>query len=182
MVVTQLVLCIAFAPAAAAAYFSPQLSATHQSRRRHQQVQPCMLEPPLPLPYEVPKMPKPFADYEWDDDWPGTFKPGKRPEQYTTEKVLEMWEGRDNPACFEIPVDQAWHVPLAPAEDILSWLSRIGLLEDDESTEQREQDGSPRGDSLLEDEFDLDDESAAVTIPDAQAEAGGVTLSDSFEL
>ena len=137
-----------------------------------------MLEPP-PLPYEVPKMPKPFADYEWDQDWPGTFKPGKRAEQFTTEDVLDMWEGRDNPACLELPRDQQWQVPLAPPEDILSWLSRIGLLEDD-PMDQDSQDGQPRGDSLLEDEFDLDD-GGGVALP-ADAETGGVALSDSFEL
>ena len=39
-----------------------------------------MVEPPFKLPYEVPELPKPYADYEWDDSYPGTFKPGLREE------------------------------------------------------------------------------------------------------
>jgi hypothetical protein len=93
---------------------------------------PRMQEPPLPLPYTVPKQAKPFADYEWDDDFPGTMKPGKRRENYELDEVLEAWEGRDNPACLELPQDVLFQVPMAPPEDILSWLERIGLLDDEE--------------------------------------------------
>ena len=68
---------------------------------------------------------------------------------------MEMWEGRDNPACLELPQDQLWQVPLAPPEDILSWLSRIGLLADDEDAEDP---AAPRNaDMLLDDEYDLDE-------------------------
>ena len=49
-------------------------------------------------------------------------------------------------------------VPLAPPEDILSWLKRIGLLEEEKVEEEEE--ALSRGDSLLDDEFDLDDEDA----------------------
>ena len=49
-------------------------------------------------------------------------------------------------------------VPLAPPEDILSWLKRIGLLEEEKVEEEEE--ALSRGDSLLDDEFDLDDEEA----------------------
>ena len=74
-----------------------------------------MQEPPFQLPYDVPKIPKPFSDYEWDPEFPGTFKPGiKNRENYDLEDVLEMWEGRDNPACMQLPQDQLWQVPLAP--------------------------------------------------------------------
>jgi hypothetical protein len=114
-----------------------------------------MQEPPFPLPYDIPPQPKPFADYEWDDDFPGTFKPGNKGENYNLDDVLEMWEGKENPACMELPQDQLWQVPLAPPEDILSWLKRIGLMEEEETN--TEEDGSlARGDSLLDDEFDLD--------------------------
>jgi len=114
-----------------------------------------MQEPPLPLPYEVPPLEKPFADYEWDDSFPGTFKPGTRGENYDFDTVLEMWDGKDNPACTELPQDQLWQVPLAPPEDILSWLSRIGLLEEEETREEEEV--TARGDSLLDDEYDLEE-------------------------
>lgn len=125
-------------------------------------------------------MPKPFADYEWDDDFPGTFKPGKRGENRDLEDVLADWENRDNPACMQLPQDQLWQVPLAPAEDILSWLARIGLLEEEE--DEGEQDGVPRSDGLLEDEFDLDDEEDSAVLSTALPESRGATLSDSFEL
>merc|ERR1719326_2012585 len=52
-----------------------------------------MLEPPFELPYEVPKQPKPFSDYEWDDSYPGTFKPGTRGENYDMDEVEKMWKG-----------------------------------------------------------------------------------------
>ena len=50
-------------------------------------------------------------------------------------------------------------VPLAPPEDILSWLTRIGLLEVEDGVAE-EDDGFGAADSLLEDEFDLDDDAA----------------------
>ena len=117
-----------------------------------------MLESPFELPYKVPEQPKPFADYEWDDDYPGTFKPGKRMENYDLDAVLEIWEGRDNPACLELPQDMQWQVPLGPPEDILSWLSRIGMLEEEVEVEEADVPVTQRGDSLLDDEFDLDEE------------------------
>ena len=113
----------------------------------------------IPLPYEVPKQEKPFADYEWDDSFPGTFKPGTRGENQDLAEVLEMWKDRENPACMELPQDQLWQVPLAPPEDILSWLNRIGLLAEEDETLEEEK---TRGDSLLEDEFDLDDDAQAL--------------------
>ena len=51
-------------------------------------------------------------------------------------------------------------VPLAPPEDILSWLTRIGLLEKEDAVAE-EEDGFGGGDNLLDDEFDLDDDGAA---------------------
>lgn len=121
---------------------------------------PQLLDQPLPLPYEIPKMEKPFADYEWDPTFPGSFKPGTRRENRDLDDVLAEWEGKENPACMEMPQDQLWQVPLAPPEDILSWLQRIGLLEDDEAAGE-EADFVGRGDSLLEDEFDLDEDAIA---------------------
>ena len=50
-------------------------------------------------------------------------------------------------------------VPLAPPEDILSWLARVGLLEAEDGVAE-EDDGFGAADSLLEDEFDLDDDAA----------------------
>ena len=125
-------------------------------------------EPPFPLPYEVPEQEKPFADYVWDPDFPGTFKPGTRGENYDLDVVLEMWKDKENPACMELPQDELWQVPLAPPEDILSWLGRIGLLEEEEAEEEEEI--SSRGDSLLDDEFDLDDDSQL--LGDVAQEAG----------
>ena len=103
---------------------------------------------------------------------PGTFKPGKRKENYPLDDVLEMWEGRENPAATFLPQDQLWQVPLAPPEDILSWLSRIGLLQTDEPEDG---DQAPRGDSLLEDEFDLDEDGDAVL---GVSEPEGAMMSD----
>jgi hypothetical protein len=115
----------------------------------------AMQEPPFALPYDVPKYEKPFADYEWDPSFPGSFKPGTRKENYDIDTVFEMWEGKDNPAAMELPQDQLWEVPLAPPEDILSWLKRIKLMDEEDEASEEEEDF--RTDSLLDDEFDLDD-------------------------
>ena len=62
------------------------------------------------LPYEVPPLPKPFADYEWDDSYPGSFKPGTRGENQDLDVVLEQWKDRENPACVQLPQDALWQV------------------------------------------------------------------------
>ena len=85
-----------------------------------------------------------------------------------------MWEGRDNPACTILPSDELWHVPLGPPEDILSWLQRINLLESSEMVDGEE--AAPRGDSLLEDEFDLDEDANAGVMGANEPE--GVVMSD----
>jgi len=113
--------------------------------------------------FEVPPTPKPFSDYEWDPSYPGSFKPGTRSENYDLDVVIDMWEGRDNPSCIELPQDELWQVPLAPPEDILSWLGRIGLLEEEVDAEEEEE-NLGRGDSLLDDEFDLDEEGGEMTM------------------
>lgn len=117
-----------------------------------------MMEPPFPLPFEIPDLPKQYSDYEWDDGYPGTLKPGKREEMYSLEAAFKLWEGKENPACIELRQDELWEVPIPPPEDILSWLDRIGLLSDevDEVDEVLEKDFSTEP-SLLEDEFDLED-------------------------
>ena len=136
---------------------APRLAAPARAFSRARHAPPQLLEPPLPLGYDVPAMPKPFADYEWDPEFPGSFKPGTRGENQNLDEVLAEWEGRDNPACMQLPQDQLWQVPLAPPEDILSWLKRIGLLEEEDAL-QDEEEMLGRGDSLLDDEFDLDEE------------------------
>ena len=118
---------------------------------------PRLLEPPFELPYEVPRQPKPFSDYEWDPSYPGTFKPGLTRENKNLDEVLAAWEGKENPAALQMPRDQLWQVPLAPPEDILSWLGRVGLLKDDDA-DDNEEENLGGGDSLLDDEFDLDEE------------------------
>lgn len=137
-----------------------------------------MQEPPFPLPYEVPPMPKPFADYTWDDDFPGTLKPGKSRENEELDEVLAAWEGRDNPNCMELPIDQLWQVPLAPAEDILSWLDRIGLLSHEDDDEEQVRVAAETG--LLQDEFDLEDSDIADgSLLGAQSPSdAGATMSD----
>ena len=88
---------------------------------------------------------------------------------------MDMWEGRENPACTILPQDQLWQVPLAPPEDILSWLSRINLLQEDEVDIYGEE-STPGGDSLLEDEFDLDNEGESTVIGASEPE--GAMMSD----
>ena len=87
-----------------------------------------------------------------------------------------MWKDRDNPACAELPQDQLWQVPLAPPEDILSWLGRVGLLEDEEGEE--EEDGGSRSDSLLDDEFDLDEDADSAGVLAGSSEPEGAMMSD----
>ena len=146
---------------------------------------PRMLEPPFPLPYEVPPLPKAYSDYEWDDSYPGTFKPGKREEMYSTQDVFDLWEGKENPACIELRQDELWAVPTPPPEDILSWLDRIGLLSDEgEETDDGQEKEITADSSLLDDEFDLEDgedgEGAEVAINDQilETKESGATMSD----
>ena len=73
-------------------------------------------------------MEKPFSDYKWDPDHPGSMPPGIAREMYEIEDVEAMWEGRDNPACTEYPSDQYIEDPRKPPEDMLAWLDRIGML------------------------------------------------------
>ena len=70
-----------------------------------------MQDPPFPLPYEVPPIPKPFSDYEWDDSYPGTMKPGLRNENRQLDDVLQDWEDKENGNVMELPRDQLWQVP-----------------------------------------------------------------------
>lgn len=156
--------------ASTSALWSPPSRSLHL-RPRH--ASPVLQTPPFTLPYDTIGYEKPFADYEWDPSFPGSFKPGTRRENQDLDDVLAEWEGKDNPACMELPQDQPWQVPLAPAEDILSWLSRVGLLTEEENSGEDDEVPAPRGDSLLEDEFDLSD----VLDPTADlvtTEAGGV--------
>ena len=82
----------------------------------------------------------------------GKLKPGTLKENINLDEAFEMWEGlrtqHDGAAA-----GQLWQVPMPP-EDIPSWLNRIGLLQEtpDEDVE------SLADSSLLDDEFDLDDE------------------------
>ena len=62
------------------------------------------------LPYNVPPLPKPFSDYEYDPSYPGSFKPGTRGENQDLDKVLEDWKDRDNPACMQLAQDELWQV------------------------------------------------------------------------
>ena len=61
-------------------------------------------EPPFPLPYDVPELPKPYADYEPDENYPGTLPPGTRRENYPIDEVMEMWEGKENPNWMQARV------------------------------------------------------------------------------
>lgn len=153
--------------------FGPARHARVRTPSRHSP--PRAQEPPFPLPYDVPAQPKPYSDYEWDPDYPGTFKPGMRRENAELDEVLDAWEGRDNPACLELPQDQLFQVPLAPPEDILSWLARIGLLSEELPEEEA---ALRRGtDSLIDDEYDLeedDDDGAGLGVDDQlEGEADG---------
>ena len=90
-----------------------------------------------------------------------------------------MWEGRENANMMELPQDELWQVPMPPPEDILSWLNRIGLLQ--ETPDEDEE--SLADSSLLDDEFDLDDEDSDSKAPlqDSVIESSqeqGATMSD----
>jgi len=133
-----------------------------------------MQDLPFPLPYEVPPIPKAFSDYEWDESYPGTMKPGLRLEHQELDDVLEMWKDKENGNVMELPRDQLWQVPLKPPEDILTWLARIGLLDESEDG-----DDSTRADSsLLDDEFDLDGSDVAEEGMFQDPDSEGATMSD----
>ena len=135
-----------------------------------------MQDLPFPLPYEVPPLPKPFSDYEWDPTYPGTMKPGLRLENQELDDVLEMWKDKENGNVMELPRDQLWQVPLKPPEDILTWLARIGLLDESEDG-----DDSTRADSsLLDDEFDLDGSDVAEEGMFQDPDTDGATMSDTL--
>ena len=133
-----------------------------------------MQEPPFPLPYEVPPLPKAFSDYEWDESYPGTLKPGLRKENRDLDEVMEMWKDKENGNVMELPRDELWQVPLKPPEDILTWLARIGLLDESE-----DDDPASRADSsLLDDEFDLDGSLDEETVFSGAMSEDGATISD----
>ena len=125
-------------------------------------------EPPFPLPYEVPEQEKPFRRLCLGPRFRHLQAGDAHGENYDLDVVLEMWKDKENPACMELPQDELWQVPLAPPEDILSSARRIGLLEEEEAEDGEEI--SSRGDSLLDDEFDLDDDSQL--LGDVAQEAG----------
>ena len=100
-------------------------------------------------------------------------------ENIDLDEAFEMWEGRENANMMELPQDELWQVPMPPPEDILSWLNRIGLLQ--ETPDEDEE--SLADSSLLDDEFDLDDEDSDSKAPlqDSVIESSqeqGATMSD----
>jgi hypothetical protein len=111
------------------------------------------------LPYELPKDDRTYADYYWDKDYPGTMAPGMRKEGMPLEEVLEYWEGRENGAVDIYPRDERIDLPIRPPEDIVDWLHRIGLIQEPEEDEDLPGVNLNK-DSLLSDEFDLDDVAA----------------------
>jgi len=116
---------------------------------------PQLLEPPFPhWFYDKQPEQKKYSDYVWDPDFPGTLKPGLKDEQYTLDEVFEMWEGKENPNVMEYPQDEVIQLPLKPPEDILAWLERRGLLD---TVSDDDEDEMTASDTLLDDEFDLDD-------------------------
>ncbi|EOD19330.1 hypothetical protein EMIHUDRAFT_242945 [Emiliania huxleyi CCMP1516] len=115
---------------------------------------------------------KVFSDYEWDPDFPGTFKPGLKRENYDFDEVVEMWKDRPN--------ENTLHLPLKPPERILDWLARKGLLSE---PEQEGEEGARAESGLLDEEFDLDEaDEEGGGMGDAplidQKELGGATMSD----
>ena len=50
---------------------------------------------------------KVFSDYEWDPDFPGTFKPGLKRENYDFDEVVEMWKDRPNENVMRLHLDEA---------------------------------------------------------------------------
>jgi hypothetical protein len=89
---------------------------------------------------------------------------------YPLEKVMEMWKGKELPAATELRADELWEIPLAPPEDILRWLDRIGRLADEDEFELK------TISTLLEDEFDLEEEGVAEAAEVKQGDELGVGL------
>ena len=121
--------CALHAAASSSSFVPPPASAV-AARPSPRAAAARLQEPPFPLPYSVPPLQKPYSDYVWDDSYPGTLKPGTLKENIDLDEAFEMWEGRENANMMELPQDELWQVPMPPPEDILSWLNRIGLLQE----------------------------------------------------
>ena len=170
--------CALHAAASSSSFVPPPASAV-AARPSPRAAAARLQEPPFPLPYSVPPLQKPYSDYVWDDSYPGTLKPGTLKENIDLDEAFEMWEGRENANMMELPQDELWQVPMPPPEDILSWLNRIGLLQ--ETPDEDEE--SLADSSLLDEEFDLDDEDSDSKAPlqDSVIESSqeqGATMSD----
>ena len=65
---------------------------------------------------------------------------------------------------------------MKPPEDILTWLARIGLLDESDDAD----DSSRADSSLLDDEFDLDGSDVSEESMFSDPDAEGATMSDSL--
>ena len=86
----------------------------HEQRLRA----PRMQEPPTkendPFYAEVPA-PRAFSDYEWDESFPGTLKPGLAKDNYDMDDVMQAWEGKE----FEAVLDTTLAPRLLPQPELL---------------------------------------------------------------
>jgi len=141
-----------------------------------------MLEPPPFLKdpfYEYKEPPKIYPDYEWEDSYPGTLKPGTKKTAHELDDVMAEWEGKENENVMAFPQDELIHIPLKPPEDILAFLARRGIL--DTADDAAERAPEVAGDALLDDEFDLEGEESEGFIAEGQlldTKDQGATMSD----
>ena len=157
-------------------------SPTAPPKTPHQRLRaPRMQEPPTkendPFYAEVPA-PRAFSDYEWDESFPGTLKPGLAKDNYDMDEVMQAWEGKEFEAVLELSMDEQFHVPIKPPERILDWLERVGLLSDEDEDAPQPDDEKLSTSGLLDEEFDLEGEEMVEPPILDIAKDQGATMSD----
>ena len=116
-------------------------------------------------------------DYVWDDSYPGTPKPGTLKENIDLDEAFEMWEGREREHDGAAAGRAVAGADAAGGHPELAQPDRAAAGDPDEDEE------SLADSSLLDDEFDLDDEDSDSKAPlqDSVIESSqeqGATMSD----
>lgn len=149
-------------------------------RRKQQPAQPSMLIPPSPMP-EPPLTDeqKGPPDYTWDENYPGTLKPGQVEENTPLDKVLAS-EVYENMVYEEMDIDERTPHVFTPDEDFLEWLAKEGRLIprdiDDEDIEVEKQ-----MDGLAEDDLEYgDDDSKTIAYYSRQGSGASAGASSDF--
>lgn len=121
------------------------------------------------------------AGYEWDEDYPGTLKPGKEPDNYPLEEVMasEVYELME---YQELDIDERDPHIFPPDDDFLEWLAREGkLLPRGASEAEFDTEADKQISGITEDDLDFaDDDSKMIAYYSRQGEGSAAGTSNDF--